>query len=141
MADPNYKYKCWFQKAGPLSGKYRLQVFEPGQHKEYLYLMQWNFESPKEIYTFLRDYFPSVQRADWSSTSKNIVDINAELSSGGKVVDIKRSLQSGENLHHSQRADSSSIRRANSNRGRSRFHLFSIAGSLMQLVSLGTSET
>jgi hypothetical protein len=101
MEKPNYKYRCWFQQQGHFCGKYKLQVFESGEDTKYLYLMQWNFENPKEIFHFLKSYFPGIQHSDWDSTS-NVIGINAERDSDHKVVEMSRSSQQGKQHQQSE---------------------------------------
>lgn len=64
MAQPTYQHKFWLQDSGPHSGKYRLQVFEPDKRKDFIYLMQWNFERVEELLALLGEFFPESQPAD-----------------------------------------------------------------------------
>ncbi len=87
MPKPNYKYKCWFQKTGSFSGKYRLQVFEPGKNKEYLYVQNWNFENPAKMLEFIQSYFPDIEAADWESAGY-LTAINVALTRACKIIDF-----------------------------------------------------
>ncbi len=75
MAKPNYKYRYWVEKTGDFSGKYRLQIFEPGDRTQYLYVLNLHFDTSEEMFGFLKDYFPSIQHVDCDSVRK-VTDIN-----------------------------------------------------------------